>query len=190
MLNRFDLPELLRQQQVLGALEEHMKCHQGQPQSQSQTRSQGQGIVLAQELFNIPAEGPDVLPPRPVDRAMANKMRNRRATLRKQRLRVEERIAQLMNTNNNANADSIADTNDSTDPNLNLPTCPNVEIHSSNTTDLTEEIDDVNHSGGITSATSTPVTTKSATPHHPHLVSLDDPLANPKTRLGWGFWQN
>ena len=172
MLHRFDLPELQRQQQVLGALEEHMKCHQGQTPS----------LTQSQEL--VSAEGADLLPPRPVDRTMANKMRNRRATLRKQRLRVEDRISQLMNTNNNV----VSDTDVSANPNPN-PVLNSTTRH--NTTTIHNSDDNIVADCDINNTTQySDITTKSSIPHHPHLVSLDDPLANPKTRLGWGFWQN
>ena len=92
----------------------------------------------------------------PADRQASKKCRNKRATLRKQRRRIEERLAILGEQPNHATREDAAE-----------ETCG-----SGADTPATEAVDRGNQSVV------------------PPLVPLDDPLGNPKTRLGWGFWRS
>jgi len=89
----------------------------------------------------------------PADRQASKKCRNKRATLRKQRRRIEERLAVLGEQPNHATREDAA------------------EETSSSVADR-EAVGPGNQSVV------------------PPLVPLDDPLGNPKTRLGWGFWRS
>lgn len=84
----------------------------------------------------------------PADRQASKKCRNKRATLRKQRRRIEERLAVLGEQPSHATPVDAAETSDR------------------------EAVGRGNQSVV------------------PPLVPLDDPLGNPKTRLGWGFWRS
>ena len=91
----------------------------------------------------------------PADRQASKKCRNKRATLRKQRRRIEERLAILGEQPNHVTRADAAETPGS---------------------------------GADTPATET--AGRGNQPVVPPLVPLDDPLGNPKTRLGWGFWRS
>ena len=167
-----------------------MKCHQGQGSGPSQgpglVPAEGRGQELIPAPGSVPASGPgqgpvpgpgpsidlSLLPPRPIDREAANKMRNRRATLRKQRLRVEERIEQIMNLNADTNTSPTVDINataNGADANATSTPSP-TSNHNHSTTDIANsdlnmaseldidentqltEVIDVNHSGGSNTA--------------------------------------
>ena len=92
----------------------------------------------------------------PADRQASKKCRNKRATLRKQRRRIEERLAVLGEQPSHATrVDAAGETSGS-----------------GADTPATEAVGRGNQSVV------------------PPLVPLDDPLGNPKTRLGWGFWRS
>ena len=89
----------------------------------------------------------------PADRQASKKCRNKRATLRKQRRRIEDRLAVLGEQPNHATREDAA-----------------------------EET-----SGSVADREAVGRGNQSVVPP---LVPLDDPLGNPKTRLGWGFWRS
>ena len=92
----------------------------------------------------------------PADRQASKKCRNKRATLRKQRRRIEERLAILGEQPSHATR-----------------------------VDTAEET-----SGSGADTPSGEAVGRGNQPVVPPLVPLDDPLGNPKTRLGWGFWRS
>ena len=89
----------------------------------------------------------------PADRQASKKCRNKRATLRKQRRRIEDRLAVLGEQPNHATREDTAE--------------------------------ETSGSGADREAVG-----RGNQSVVPPLVPLDDPLGNPKTRLGWGFWRS
>ena len=124
----------------------------------------------------------------PVDRQASKKCRNKRATLRKQRRRVEERLAALAGAAGvEAGVEAGAGAGAGRGGLEGGLVAGPPGAHADEGTPRHMSV------GPTILAQSSAPATLSADPSRPAVPSLEpleDPTGNPKTRLGWGFWRN